>query len=424
MDEPDEIVPFERLGFEDLRALKSLAAELFSPRTPIDTSELFAGRFPQLTKLDNAIRQAGAHVIIYGERGVGKTSLANISPAIFSVFSKIEPGLIVAPMRVNCDGTDTYHTIWSKVFSSIHISESRLPIGFLSVPENVRSSLLDQIAGEGEFTPGTVLDTLKEISNERHVIITLDEFDRIESNEVTSLIADTVKSLSDHRVQTTLQIVGVGDSVATLVEEHESVGRHLVEIPLPRMEQDELRKIVTDRLPKISTMEITEDAIEFIALVSAGLPYFMHLLSQHAVCMAIDASTASISRAHADEAVKCAIDDSEREMKQAYYKATQSRHPKSSFRFTLAACALATRDEFGYFTASDIRDSMARIKGTTPKIASFHTHLERFCSVDFGGILHVTGSKHNKRYRFRNPLMQPFVIIKSLADSVIDDSHI
>ena len=48
----------------------------FTPGAPIDSRDLFAGRTRQIDKAINTIFQRGQHAIIFGERGVGKTSLA------------------------------------------------------------------------------------------------------------------------------------------------------------------------------------------------------------------------------------------------------------------------------------------------------------------------------------------------------------
>jgi hypothetical protein len=194
----------------------------------------------------------------------------------------------------------------------------------------------------------------------------------------------------------------------------------LVEVPLPRMSRTELEKIVSDRLPELE-LTITEDALHCVSLVCAGLPYFTHLLGQHAVRAAIDEWSSRVTKLHVDAAMKLAIEDSEREMKSAYYEATRSRHPKSKFRTTLAACALTQQDDFGHFAAANVRESLRQMAGTsdTPEISDFVGHLNRFCEKDKGGILECVGTKHQRRYRFDNPLMQPFVIIRSLDAQII-----
>jgi ABC-type uncharacterized transport system fused permease/ATPase subunit len=61
---------FQRLGFE--------LGTVFTPAAPIDNKKLFSGRTSQLRDVIDAVNQRGQHAIIYGERGVGKTSLASV----------------------------------------------------------------------------------------------------------------------------------------------------------------------------------------------------------------------------------------------------------------------------------------------------------------------------------------------------------
>jgi hypothetical protein len=53
-------------------------AEVFTPGAPIDSLDLFAGRLEQIKDVLSAVAQRGQHIVLYGERGVEKTSLANI----------------------------------------------------------------------------------------------------------------------------------------------------------------------------------------------------------------------------------------------------------------------------------------------------------------------------------------------------------
>jgi len=110
-----------------------------------------------------------------------------------------------------------------------------------------------------------------------HLII-LDEFDRLEDDESLSLMADTIKALSDHAAQTHLVIVGVADSIDSLIGEHESVQRAIAEVQLGRMEPSELSAIVDDGLANIG-MTITENARNRIDRLSEGLPQYVHMLA-------------------------------------------------------------------------------------------------------------------------------------------------
>ena len=61
-----------------IMAAHTHAANVFTPAAPIDAISLFRGREAQIQMLLEAVSQIGQHAIVYGERGVGKTSLISV----------------------------------------------------------------------------------------------------------------------------------------------------------------------------------------------------------------------------------------------------------------------------------------------------------------------------------------------------------
>ena len=59
------------------------ASQLFTPSSPLTENDLFAGRLEQIEKMLDATGERGKHVILFGERGVGKTSLARLFESFF-----------------------------------------------------------------------------------------------------------------------------------------------------------------------------------------------------------------------------------------------------------------------------------------------------------------------------------------------------
>src|SRR6266566_6918036 len=115
-----------QMALEDKLKLRVEANKVFNPSAPVDERALFAGRVAQIGQLLDAISQRGQHALIYGERGVGKTSLANVlRPWLEAI------GESVLALRVNCDGSDTFTTVWRKIFSEIYVSRTKRGTGFL-----------------------------------------------------------------------------------------------------------------------------------------------------------------------------------------------------------------------------------------------------------------------------------------------------
>src|ERR1700733_5296275 len=88
--------------------------ESFSPSAPIDRRDVFAGRRDQLAALYTVMRQRGQHAVIYGERGVGKTSLASITAD-----QARRDEFFTA--HVICDSSDDFSSIWHKIFEEINV---------------------------------------------------------------------------------------------------------------------------------------------------------------------------------------------------------------------------------------------------------------------------------------------------------------
>ena len=57
---------------------------VFTPSSPISALELFSGRQEEIRRISDAINSVGKHAILYGDRGVGKTSLATILKDLFT----------------------------------------------------------------------------------------------------------------------------------------------------------------------------------------------------------------------------------------------------------------------------------------------------------------------------------------------------
>lgn len=123
-------MPKDSKSREKLRQ-KVMVGQIFNPSAPVLTQSLFAGRERQLMTTINAISARGQHVAIYGERGVGKTSLANILSDVFEdLSSKITNVAKFIYVRVNCDGDETFATLWRKVFREINITITSSQMGF------------------------------------------------------------------------------------------------------------------------------------------------------------------------------------------------------------------------------------------------------------------------------------------------------
>lgn len=388
-------------------------AAVFTPSAPIDQQSLFAGRIDQLQEVGSAVAQKGQHVILFGERGVGKTSLATVISRIFN--SGSGPGLVSG--TINCDPTTNFSSLWHKVFREIPVPTERPGVGFTAAPIIGGANLAQFLPAE--VTPDDVRHLLQRVPR---AVIVVDEIDRIQDRHTTTLLADTIKNLSDHAVESTLILVGVADSVDTLIAEHQSVERALVQVRMPRMDISEIRQIIDKGLAAVE-MTIDADAKEKIAVLSQGLPHYTHLLTLNTLQSAIGEDRTNADAGDVSSAIEKALKGAQQSIVNTYHKATTSSR-ENLYPQVLLACALATRDSLNYFAAGDVREPMSRIMKKMYDIPAYSQHLNALCEDQRGPVLQRIGVTRKFRFRFVNPLVQPYVVMEGVKRGFISEEEL
>lgn len=399
----------------DFRAIEGQLSQVFKPGTPIDEGQLFRGRLPQIRAMVDTINQTGTHGILYGEPGVGKTSLANI------LASRLTSNRSILSPHINCDSADTFETIWHKVFDEMQIIQETKAIGLGVSTKKTAIRVADLLPPQ--LTPDAVRQILTKLGAACLVYVILDEFDKIPDQHTRQLIADTIKLLSDRAVPATVILVGVAEDVNGLIANHQSVERCLRQVPLSRMPRQELEEIVSHGF-ELAEMKIDAGALMEISGLSKGLPHYAHLLSLNAGRSAIDAQSLNVTTESVKSAIKLAISGAQESIRNVYDKATYSTKKKALYKHVLLACSMADTDERGNFSPAQVEQPMSIVMNKRYTIEHFAGHMHAFCEDDRGPVLKKTGLAYRYRYRFINPLLQPFVLMKGLDSKMITESDL
>jgi Cdc6-like AAA superfamily ATPase len=394
------------LSDADVSAKRFEANQIFTPSAPVAIAELFAGRQKQLTQIIDAIGERGRHAILYGETGVGKSSLAQIIP--FLLPSGTET---VRHVRIQAFPGDTFSDVARRVFHNIHFTAD--------YGEGKRNYNVS------EFYPNdvTIDDFLSEMSvfreNELPIIV-IDEFNEIDDEQTSALISKIVKALSDSVSKVTIIIVGVANNVGDLIKGHQSIERCVEEIPMPRMPMNERREVLDRRLSRLG-MNISGDARWKILNLSKGLPAYVHTLGKFAVFSALQDRRVVIAEQDVDSAINDGLQSSQQSLRDTYENAVHSNNTKAQFRHVLTACALARGDDAGFFMPAAVREPLSSILKRSVHIANFQDTLKDFAETR-GPILERVGEPRSYRFRFLKPSMQPYVIMRGIRDNVIDET--
>jgi energy-coupling factor transporter ATP-binding protein EcfA2 len=357
-------------------------SEVFSPSSPIQSRDFFFGRFAQLKKVEQAIREKGQHVVLFGERGVGKTSFSNI----------IEREIAnTKTSKITLSRSLDFAAIWTELL--------RKARKHLSLPEKQVPADLD---------PQQLIDELEELKVPYLFII--DEFDSLPKDQMP-LFADLVKALSDNLPQITIMFVGIGVSVSDLIGEHASLERCLRQIHLPRMSSEELVEIIDKGLLRLK-MKMDNDVKADIVSFSHGFAHYTHLLAKYAVENAIEMRYPFIARNNFDNAIRMAIENAHESIRGAYHKAVVSRTGPSNYTPIVYACALVMEDESMSFRSSDIKVFVDKLTLGQTAIPRHGYYLGKLCQVERGTMLVKVPFGKQFRYRFKNPILKAYILLE------------
>lgn len=390
-------------SLEDWLALEFEIRQLFDG-APIDEEDLFAGRNREVLRMLETVMERSKHVVLLGERGVGKTSLSNI---FWKRFHKTLKSFIVA--RVQAGPHDTFSSLWLRALDELRAAG----IG-AGKAEYVRFNIDYDI-----ITPTEVRRELQKCGANALPIIIVDEYNEVVDEDAKRLTANLIKELYDFSITTTVLLVGVAENISELIHDHKSIDRALVQIPLNRISKGELREIIQKRA-KRTPLVFSGDAIWTIVILSRGLPFFTQILSKHAALHAARNRRINVTNDDVDAAMAAFIRDSEASFKDKYREATRSNQD-NFFEQSLLACALSPTDDEGFFTANDVVEPYSAIMKEKKRIAHFEKHLRRFTSEAGGNVLIKRGGDRQQRFRFADPRMQPYVIIRGIQCGMIDE---
>ena len=399
MTNADSVLAHERLS------------QVFTPHRPIDLPEFLAGRADVLYKAIDAVNTSGLHIILFGERGTGKTSISHVLARMAQEPKRADGR---RALLASCNSSDDFSTIWQRVFQEIWLAQRQL--GFVqgaALEVTGRLKLEDPVKD-----PNEVRLLVQSLPNPYVIII--DEFDRVpmESN-ARRLMADTIKLFSDTNVLSTIILVGVAESIGELIAEHQSISRNIAQILVEPMTVEELQEVVQKGFQHAG-LSYERGLDHKIAELSQGYPHYTHLLGLWSGRRAVEEKHTEVSSADLEKAIPDALENAAGGVQQQYEEAVSSSRAKTLFRDVLLACALAPKDSLGRFSAVDVRQPLRQVTGRDLDTGAYQSHLAKFCEPQRGPMLKKTGARRNYRWQFVNPQIIPFVRLRGIHDERYD----
>lgn len=399
---------------------------VFTPAKEVQDIDRFAGRVKLLDALSGALQSDGAQILLYGQRGIGKSSLSRVLTQL-AVNDEAAISRLETPPHKEFDYVTIYVTCDDSVANIEKLclrlltddqalapwipfrvvekkgggeAGGKLNVKIIELSGKTTESITErQVETEADVITTFVTACKRLVATglaRDGVLIVIDEFDRIGDK---SGFASILKALGPEGV--TFALVGVASDIRELIADHESVARQLSDgtILVPPMDQGELGEIITRAMAALGDEFAFElDAITWITAIARGHPYYVHLVGKHALLGAIRRGEKVVSLAIAKEALADIALKGSAPVQEAAYKSAVGH---SFIRETILKRFASVAGEEIYTT--DLYQDIARELGI--ETGAISVYVGQLASDKYGAVIEKTRERY---YQFRDSLFKAY----------------
>ncbi|ANF87727.1 DNA-binding protein [Pseudomonas antarctica] len=387
------------------------------PSEPIDTIQLLKGRQEELDEIRRALFAKGRHIFIYGDRGIGKSSLAQTAAY---QYQSADASII----QIGCTKTSTFLEIMESIarnlidsLDSVEIqTKASLNLKIVNLettyktsskPETPKVSNMDQALD--------VISDVREIHSDKPIIV-IDEFDAIAIQEERFKFAEFLKKMGDSGIYVPIIFSGIATSLDDLLGGHLSSIRQLKPIQLSPISWDSRWDILVEALEAFD-IDFDEEIKYRVAGISDGFPYYVHLITEHLLWAVYDdpETNCKASSRHYMTALENAVKDIQEHIRKPYDKATL-RHSQDFHHIIWAAAEsdnLHRNIDSMYSSYERILRDLSK-KEHSEKLSpidrkKFSQRLSTLTKESHGSVLRKMNENRNGWYQFSENMLRGFV---------------
>lgn len=397
-------------------------SEVVFPSRPIRSIEHLMGREAELQTIDQALYQAGRHIFIFGDRGVGKSSLG--ATAAYQYQS-----VDAEPIFVSGSVDDTFKTIIanianqalgrSRLYTAKHHENVGLEWRGLKWGSGIEISAIEiasQIQSVGDAT-----ELLKQVAAKHSAkpIVVVDEFDAIRNVEERNKFASLLKQLGDQSVNLKFIFTGIGSTLNDLLGAHPSAFRQLETVELFRLSWEGRREIVF-KAAEAFGLSVDNDVNWRIAIVSDGFPYYVQLITEKMLWEAFNdqLNIKEMSVEHYQLGLRKAIQSINAELKRPYEQAVFHREQEyENVVWSTADGEELFRNLKDMYESYKIVARKSGLQGDLLAQAKFSNHVRKLKSKSFGEIL-LSVEKRAGWYTYKEKMLRGYVRMQAEANGI------
>jgi hypothetical protein len=403
----------------DETTFKQILKENLTPAQAISSPEHLKGRAQNLRQIDRAFNSAGKHIFIYGDRGVGKTSLAQTA-------AFLHQSADAEPILLTCGAAPFLTTVRDAV-------RQALPLGGRIKQKKTEHRVKASVGGfgydwaanisNGDVPPiETVNDAIQLLKyvGEAHSaepVIIFDEFDQMVDNEQRKCCAEVIKQVSDQNLNVRFIFCGIGNSLENLIGVHLSTGRYLSPIHLERLTHDARWEIINAAANALG-VKVSHGHLVRIGQISDGFPSYIHLIGEQLFwSMFDDEDLVDVcTQKHFESGVSQAVAEAETTLKMIYDNAVQKYlDDYEEVLWAVADHQLLRRQTTDIYEKSYLRIMAERYPRQPLVKHNFSLRLNALKSARHGQIIVGTGAGW---YEFRENIVRGYVRLRAEKEGV------
>jgi hypothetical protein len=392
--------------------------DVFTPnRFPLEENNVYAARADAERNLMQALDRNQIPVI-YGEYGVGKTTLVKK----FFARDEYEGRFVhlLSPAGKNLD--DVAKVVLEALRYSVDISseqrtgstiEASAEAGvFGTLKAKLRGDITESRTTRRELVVRAPTDQgLLDVMADARVILAMDEMHKA-SDGFRLQLAEMLKATANlGRGYPKVVVLGTTADASDLVRQDEGIDRLVREVRVEPMTDTEATFVVTDGMAKLG-LKVSDERVERIVRTAAGAPALLQEICLDVAERAVDGGASAITDELINESIRTFLLNSQARLTQRYMSAIETFGPKRYRKQVLRAMAESPND---FVTMEELTTSISIYLAETVPATALSGPLQVLKQEDYGEILRdverpsADGSRVYNLNAFKDPRMKAFI---------------
>jgi hypothetical protein len=406
----------------------------------MDEPSLFAGRSQQIELVARGLHTDRACPIVFGDRGLGKSSIAlqaqRIATGDVELLGRLglerwgfdEDTCYVATYLQCTDAVQNTRNLFQRAINSLRLAldPTHQPVAKELIDSVTRVKInakLLELESEKRYEPrarriepsfdyeerlSEAVELVVQLTG-RRVLFIIDEIDRVRD---TKGLASFIKSNSSADLRFIL--VGIAQNISSLLADHQSLERMTLPVKVPRMSRKELEVIVDRAEAWLADRQIhlafEPAAKKMLAELAGGYPWFVHVLGQQALVNADEDGELLVGKEHVQRAITTLTENRfAQQFSDIYQMAVRNSKPREIVLRTFA------KWEDGDIPTGEIYAALRGYMGVNNP-STYKGHL---CTDQYGRILVTPAYQDRGLVRFHNEMFKVYV---RMRDSIFVDT--